>query len=128
MNKLDNLILEAYKEVLNEMPKGATLKVKDIPQAMIDRLEKQYGPVDKKDDFFSKNMDTYFKFTGRNKTTGSVEHKIIQLPSFFKMYEHPDCRHVKSGGRLVLLPPLRQAYGFLLVLDIQKKPYNTGRA
>ena len=87
MNKLDNLILEAYKEVLNEMPKGATLKVKDIPQAMIDRLEKQYGPVDKKDDFFSKNMDTYFKFTGRNKTTGSVEHKIIQLPSFFKMYD-----------------------------------------
>ena len=87
MNKLDNLILEAYKEVLNEMPKGATLKVKDIPQAMIDRLEKQYGPVDKKDDFFSKNMDTYFKFTGRNKTTGSVEHKIIKLPSFFKMYD-----------------------------------------
>jgi len=87
MNKLDNLILEAYKEVLNEMPKGATLKVKDIPQAMIDRLEKQYGPVDKRDDFFSKNMDTYFKFTGRNKTTGSVEHKIIKLPSFFKMYD-----------------------------------------
>ena len=87
MNKLDNLILEAYKEVLNEMPKGATLKVKDIPQAMINRLEKQYGPVDKKDDFFSKNMDTYFKFTGRNKTTGSVEHKIIKLPSFFKMYD-----------------------------------------
>ena len=86
MNKLDNLILEAYKEVLNEMPKGATLKVKDIPQAMIDRLEKQYGPVDKRDDFFSKNMDTYFKFTGRNKTTGSVEHKIIKLPSFFNCF------------------------------------------
>ena len=86
MKKLDKLILEAYGEV-NEMPKGATLKVSDIPQAMVDRLEKQYGPVDKKDDFFSKNMDTYFKFTGRNKTTGSVGHKIIRLPSFFKMYQ-----------------------------------------
>jgi len=87
MKKLDKLILESYREALSEMPKGATLKVKDIPQAMIDRLEKQYGPVDKKDDFFSKDMDTYFKFTGRNKTTGSVEHKIIRLPSFFKMYQ-----------------------------------------
>jgi len=86
MKKLDKLILEAYGEV-NEMPKGATLKIKDIPQAMIARLEKQYGPVSQKDDFFSKNMDTYFKFTGRNKTTGSVEHKIIRLPSFFKMYQ-----------------------------------------
>ena len=87
MKKIDKLILEAYGEVLNEMPKGATLKVSDIPQAMVDRLEKQYGPVDKKDDFFSQNMDTYFKFTGRNNTTGSVEHKIIRLPSFFKMYQ-----------------------------------------
>ena len=87
MKKIDKLILEAYGEVLNEMPKGATLKIKDIPQAMISRLEKQYGPVSQKDDFFSKNMDTYFKFTGRNTTTGSVEHKIIRLPSFFKMYQ-----------------------------------------
>ena len=87
MKKIDKLILEAYGEVLNEMPKGATLKIKDIPQAMVARLEKQYGPVSQKDDFFSQNMDTYFKFTGRNKTTGSVEHKIIRLPSFFKMYQ-----------------------------------------
>ena len=87
MNKLDNLILEAYKEVLNEMPKGAQLKIKDLPKAMIDRLEKQYGPVDPKRDFFSKNMDTYYKFTNRNATTGSIEHKIIRLPSFFKMYD-----------------------------------------
>ena len=87
MNKLDNLILEAYKEVLNEMPKGAQLKIKDLPKAMIDRLEKQYGPVDQKRDFFSKNMDTYYKFTNRNATTGSIEHKIIKLPSFFKMYD-----------------------------------------
>ena len=86
MKKIDKLILEAYGEI-NEMPKGATLKVSDIPQAMVDRLEKQYGPVDRKDDFFSQNMDTYFKFTGRNKTTGSVGHKIIRLPSFFKMYQ-----------------------------------------
>ena len=87
MNKLDNLILEAYKEVLNEMPKGAQLKIKDLPKAMIDRLEKQYGPVDPKRDFFSKNLDTYYKFTNRNATTGSIEHKIIRLPSFFKMYD-----------------------------------------
>ena len=87
MKKLDKLILEVYGEDLNEMPKGATLKVKDIPPAMVARLEKQYGPVDKNDDFFSQNMDTYFKFTGRNKTTGSVGHKIIRLPSFFKMYQ-----------------------------------------
>ena len=87
MKKLDKLVLESYREVLSEMPKGATLKVKDIPQAMIKRLEKQYGPVDRKDDFFDSDMDTYFKFTGRNKTTGSVEHKIIRLPSFFKLYQ-----------------------------------------
>ena len=32
-------------------------------------------------------MDTYYKFTNRNATTGSIEHKIIRLPSFFKMYD-----------------------------------------
>ena len=37
------------------------LRVKDVDPALITRLEKQYGPVDKTNDFFSSDLKTYFK-------------------------------------------------------------------
>jgi arylsulfatase A-like enzyme len=58
------------------------LKPKDVDPALIQRLEKQYGPVDIKNDFFSKNLDTYFKTSSIDKETGSVGHTVIKLSSF----------------------------------------------
>ena len=58
------------------------LKPNEVDPALIQRLEKQYGPVDIKNDFFSKNLDTYFKTSSIDKETGSVGHQVIKLSSF----------------------------------------------
>ncbi len=44
--------------------------------------EAAYGPVDMKNDFFSADLDTYFKTDEINPETNSVQHKIIKLASF----------------------------------------------
>jgi len=58
------------------------LKVSGVDPALIQRIEKQYGPVDVKNDFFSKNLDTYFKTSSVDKETGSIGHQVIKLSSF----------------------------------------------
>jgi hypothetical protein len=56
-------------------------KPKDISPSLISRLEKIYGPI-KDTDFFSDNLDTYFKTDKIDDETGGVSHKIIKLASF----------------------------------------------
>ena len=58
------------------------LKVSEVDPALIQRIETQYGPVDVKNDFFSKNLDTYFKTSSIDKETGSIGHQVIKLASF----------------------------------------------
>jgi len=58
------------------------LKANEVDPALIQRLEKQYGPVDIKNDFFSKNLDTYFKTSSIDPETGSIGHQVIKLSSF----------------------------------------------
>ena len=82
MNRLDKLILES----LAELDIFENTKPKDLPKSFIAALEKRYGPVDDKD-FFSDDLSTYMKYTGTEKESGSVGHKVINLPSFFKMYK-----------------------------------------
>lgn len=86
MKKIDKLILEAYAAVLKEKDEPIK-KPKDLPKAFIDRLERQFGPVDMEQDFFSDDLTRYMKHTSYNKTTGSRAHKVIKLASFSKMYD-----------------------------------------
>ena len=72
----------AYKYKLKEQDKRSTLKPKDVPPSLLKRLEDLYGPVDTKNDFFSSDLDTYFKTTSIDKETGGVGHKPIPLASF----------------------------------------------
>jgi hypothetical protein len=58
------------------------LKVSEVDPALIQRIETQYGPVDTKNDFFSKNLDIYFKTSSVDKETGSIGHQVIKLASF----------------------------------------------
>lgn len=67
-----------YKYILKE----ATLKPKDVDPAFLKRIEDMHGPVDMKNDFFSDDLDTYFKTSEINPETNSVEHTIIKLASF----------------------------------------------
>ena len=83
MNKLEKLILETYLQVEEEK---VTVKPKDLPKAFIAGIEKKYGKVSD-EDFFSDDLTRYFKSTGGDKTTGRLDHKVIELPSFEKMYD-----------------------------------------
>ena len=53
-------------------------------------IVKRYGEpmFNGEHDFFSSNMDTYFKTYDKNKETGSIGHKVIKLPSFGSLYKN----------------------------------------
>ena len=53
-------------------------------------IVKRYGEpmFNGEHDFFSKNMETYFKTYNKNKETGSIGHKVIKLPSFSSLYKN----------------------------------------
>jgi hypothetical protein len=59
-----------------------TLKATEVDSALIQRIEKTYGPVDMKNDFFSSDLKTYFKATDVDPETGSVDSQVIKLASF----------------------------------------------
>ena len=75
MGKIKNIIK------IVEQRKG-TLKGKDVPASLIKRMEDLYGKFDYKNDFFSSDLDTYFKTKSINKETGGINHSVIALASF----------------------------------------------
>ena len=85
MHKLHKLILETYAQV-TEMSAGSK-KLKDMPDAFVKALEKKYGEVDMENDFISPDLDTYYKHAGTDPTTGSINHDVHRLPSFYKLYD-----------------------------------------
>jgi hypothetical protein len=58
------------------------LRAKDVDPALIQRIEKTYGPMDLKNDFFSSDLKTYFKTKSIDPETGSVDSEVIKLASF----------------------------------------------
>jgi len=59
-----------------------TLNATEVDPTLIQRIEKTYGPVDMKNDFFSADLKTYFKTKSVDPETGSVDSQIIKLASF----------------------------------------------
>jgi hypothetical protein len=59
-----------------------TLKATEVDPALIQRIEKTYGPVDMVNDFFSSDLKTYFKATDVDPETGAVNSQVIKLASF----------------------------------------------
>ena len=53
-------------------------------------IVKRYGEpmFNGEHDFFSSNMETYFKTYSKNKETGQIGHKVIKLPSFGSLYRN----------------------------------------
>jgi len=85
MDKLQKLILETYAQV-SEMAAGSK-KLGEMPDAFVKALEKKYGEVDMENDFISPDLDTYYKYAGTNPETGSIDHDVHRLPSFYKLYD-----------------------------------------
>jgi hypothetical protein len=72
----------AFKYKLKEQERKNTLKPKDVSPNLLKRLEDLYGPIDVERDFFSADLDTYYKTKSVDKETGTVGHKVIPLASF----------------------------------------------
>ena len=117
MHKLDKLILEAF--ATNTLSENT--KPKDLPKSFIAALEKRYGPVDDKD-FFSDDLSTYMKYTGTDKESGSVGHKVIRLPSFFKMYQDFD-ELIEDIKSLMRSPDIRKDKAARELFDLFKSNF-----
>jgi len=59
-----------------------TLNATEVDPTLIQRVEKTYGPVDMKYDFFSSDLKTYFKTKSVDPNTGAVDSQVIKLASF----------------------------------------------
>jgi|TARA_B110000908_G_scaffold161638_1_gene206220 hypothetical protein len=64
------------------MAQDNILKPKDVDPTLLKRLEDQYGPIDIVNDFFNRELTSYFKTTDINDETGSVTHTQYKLASF----------------------------------------------
>jgi hypothetical protein len=69
-----------YKYKIAEVKE--TFSATEVDPVLIQRVEKTYGPVDMKNDFFSSDLKTYFKTKSVDPETGSVDSQVIKLASF----------------------------------------------
>ena len=73
--------MDNFKYKLKEIDNNI-LKPNEVDQALIKRIEAKYGPMDMENDFFSKDLKTYYKNQGIDKETGGSTSQIINLASF----------------------------------------------
>lgn len=71
-----------YKFKLKEISGESTLKPSEVDPSFLKNITLQYGKVDMENDFFSPDLETYYKTEDTNKETGGITHKLIKLASF----------------------------------------------
>ena len=71
--------------------KANTIKPNELNPNFLKKIEAKYGPISK-DDFFSSNLDTYFKADKPEERGegGGITHAIIRLPSFVELFNTLD--------------------------------------
>ena len=69
-----------YKYKLKEA--DDVIKPKDVDPELLDRIERRYGKIDYKNDFFNDTLSTYFKTVDVDDETGQINHQIIKLANF----------------------------------------------
>ena len=79
------------------------IKPKDIDPELIKRLEDKYGPMDMVNDFFTDDLDTYFKTDGINKETNSVSHKMYTaLKALKRLLGTDDARNDETIQKILV--------------------------
>lgn len=58
------------------------LKPTEVDPSFLKSIERLYGKVDMEDDFFSSDLEKYYKVDSRDEETGGIEHTLIKLASF----------------------------------------------
>lgn len=66
---------------------ATTIKPTELNPNFLKKIEDKYGPIGK-DDFFSADLDTYFKANKPEERGegGGITHAIIKLPSFIELF------------------------------------------
>lgn len=117
-----------FKEGLEEKEvneEGNTLKPKDVPKDFLKSIEDKYGPI-KDEDFFNKDLSTYFKTDKVNAETGSVGHKVIQLPSFENLFFNLSSA-VDATKELMHIDDIRKDEKARQVFEVVSKTFNALR-
>jgi len=89
-----------------------------------DREELLQVPTD--EDFFNKDLSTYFKTDKVNPETGSIGHKIIQLPSFENLFRNLSSA-VDSTKELMHIDDIRKDEKARQVFEVVSKTFNALR-
>lgn len=116
-------LTNSQSESVNE--EGTTLKPADVPKEFLKSIEDKYGPI-KDEDFFNKDLSTYFKTDKVNPETGSVGHKIIQLPSFENLFFNLSSA-VESTKELMHIDDIRKDEKARQVFEVISKTFNALR-
>jgi len=68
------------------------IKPKDLNSIFLKKIEDKHGKINFKDDFFSGDLDTYYKADDPSKRGegGGITHTIIKLPSFVELFKNLD--------------------------------------
>lgn len=112
-------------EVTEANEDGNTRKPSDVPAEFLKSIEAKYGPV-KDEDFFNKDLSTYFKTDKINQETGSISHKIIQLPSFENLFFNLSAA-VDSTKELMHIDDIRKDEKARQVFEVVSKTFNALR-
>jgi hypothetical protein len=112
-------------EKLDENEEGNTVKPKDLPKDFLKSIEDKYGPI-KDEDFFNKDLSTYFKTDLVNQETGGIRHKIIQLPSFENLFRNLSSA-VDSTKELMHIDDIRKDEKARQVFEVVSKTFNALR-
>lgn len=102
------------------------LRAKDVDPALIQRIEKTYGPMDMKNDFFSSDLKTYFKTKNIDPETGSIDSQVIKLASFTDSLEKLNTA-VDALSALVKSPGGKDDAVVVKIYDGLKGVFNTFR-
>lgn len=121
---LDYDLLSLDTESVNE-EEGNTVKPKDLPKDFLKSIEDKYGPI-KDEDFFNKDLSTYFKTDLVNQETGGIRHKIIQLPSFENLFRNLSSA-VDSTKELMHIDDIRKDEKARQVFEVVSKTFNALR-
>ena len=116
--------MNRVEESVNE-EEGNTVKPKDLPKDFIKSIENKFGPI-KDEDFFNKDLSTYFKTDLVNQETGGVRHKIIQLPSFENLFRNLSSA-VDSTKELMHIDDIRKDEKARQVFEVISKTFNALR-
>ena len=105
-----------------------TVKPKDLSPAFLKKIEDKYGEINLKDDFFSGDLDTYYKADDPSERGegGGITHQIIKLPSFIELFSDLD-QAKDTAKSLTRKPELRGDEEFAQQADQIQQTFNSFR-